>query len=167
MNTRIKMLRKMLDLTQQAFAERIGLKQNSIALIESGKRNISDYSVRVICREFNVNEEWLRNGEGEIFKASPSDALDALAKESHLTHGDYIMIEKFLRMKPEAREAIIRYMVEVSEALRAGDVPANTPAYPSDYGVAAAEAAYEKELWCCIRHPECRSFEYARRHRLK
>ena len=67
MNQRIKQLRRILDLTQQDFAERIGLKQNSIALIESGKRNISNQAVLSICRTFSVNETWLRTGEGEIF----------------------------------------------------------------------------------------------------
>ena len=67
MNQRIKQLRRSLNLTQQDFAERIGLKQNSIALIESGKRNISNQAVLSICREFNVNETWLRTGDGEMF----------------------------------------------------------------------------------------------------
>ena len=55
MNTRIKFLRKNSGLTQEKFAERIGLKQNSIALIESGKRNISDQAILSICREFGRN----------------------------------------------------------------------------------------------------------------
>ena len=73
MNQRIKQLRRILDLTQQDFAERIGMKQNSIALIESGKRNISNQAVLSICREFNVNETWLRTGEGEMFNALSRD----------------------------------------------------------------------------------------------
>ena len=67
MNERIKELRKALGLTQQVFAEHIGLKQNSIALIESGKRNTSTQAILSICREFNVNENWLRTGEGQMF----------------------------------------------------------------------------------------------------
>ena len=70
MNERIKKVRKSLELTQQEFAERIGMKRNSIALIENG-RNTSDQTVFAICREFNVNEEWLRTGAGEMFKAAP------------------------------------------------------------------------------------------------
>ena len=73
MNQRIKQLRRILDLTQQDFAERVGMKQNSIALIESGKRNISNQAVLSICREFNVNETWLRTGEGEMFNALSRD----------------------------------------------------------------------------------------------
>ena len=56
MNTRIKFLRKNSGLTQEKFAERIGLKQNSIALIESGKRNISDQTILSICREYVVDK---------------------------------------------------------------------------------------------------------------
>ena len=64
---RIKKLRKTLDLTQQEFCSRIGLQRNSISLVESGKRNISNQAILSICREFNVNETWLRTGEGEMF----------------------------------------------------------------------------------------------------
>lgn len=66
MNERIKKLRKELNLTQREFAAKIGMKQNSIAIIESG-RNTSDQTIMAICREFNVSEEWLRTGEGEMF----------------------------------------------------------------------------------------------------
>ena len=70
MNERIKKVRKSLELTQQEFAERIGMKRNSIALIENG-RNTSDQTVFAICREFNVNEEWLRTGAGECSRLLP------------------------------------------------------------------------------------------------
>lgn len=68
MNERIKQIRRELGLTQTEFAKRIGLKQNSIALIESGKRNISAQAILSICREYDVNEEWIRTGEGEMFE---------------------------------------------------------------------------------------------------
>lgn len=71
LNERIRKLRKVLDLTQQEFADKIGLKQNSIALIESGKRNPSTRTMYAICRAFNVNDNWLTFGEGEIFEPLP------------------------------------------------------------------------------------------------
>lgn len=71
-NTRIRKLRKALDLTQQEFAKRIGMKQNSIALIESGRKT-SDQTILTICREFHVNEEWLRTGTGEMFQEMSRD----------------------------------------------------------------------------------------------
>lgn len=64
---RIKKVRKALDLTQQAFADRLGMKQNTIATYEMNRTNPSDPAIKSICREFNVNEAWLRTGEGEMF----------------------------------------------------------------------------------------------------
>ncbi|MBR0282701.1 MAG: helix-turn-helix transcriptional regulator [Oscillibacter sp.] len=81
-NERIKKVRKTLDLTQAEFGKRIRLKGNSIALIEGG-RNTSEQTIFSICKEFNVNEQWLRLGEGEMFVAKSkedelSDAVDTL-----------------------------------------------------------------------------------------
>ncbi len=64
MNERLKVLRKTLDLTQQDFANRIGVKRNTVATYEMGRSSPSDSAVSLICREFNVNEEWLRTGAG-------------------------------------------------------------------------------------------------------
>lgn len=72
MKEQLKTLRKHLDMTQQAFANRIGLKQNTIAQYEMGRTVPSDAIVFSICREFDVNEDWLRTGEGEMFEMSTS-----------------------------------------------------------------------------------------------
>lgn len=69
MNKRIKYLRKdVLNLTQEAFANKINLSRNFIAQLELGTKLPSDRTIADICQEFNVNEEWLRTGEGEMFK---------------------------------------------------------------------------------------------------
>lgn len=68
MKDRIKMVRKAVGLTQQAFADRLGIRQNTVALYEMGRSGISDGIITSICREFNVNETWLRTGEGEMFR---------------------------------------------------------------------------------------------------
>ena len=67
MNERLKKLRKTLDLTQQEFADKIGVKRNSLANYETGRNTPIDAIILSICREFNVNEEWLRTGKGEMF----------------------------------------------------------------------------------------------------
>lgn len=67
MNERLKKLRKTLDMTQQEFADKIGIKRNSLANYETGRNTPIDAIVVSICREFNVNEEWLRTGKGEMF----------------------------------------------------------------------------------------------------
>lgn len=64
---RIKELRKsVLEMTQDEFGERIGLKRSGLSLVEIGRNNPSDQTIRSICREFGVSEQWLRYGEGEM-----------------------------------------------------------------------------------------------------
>lgn len=64
---RIKLLRKELNLTQEKFGERLGMKKNSISQIENGVNSLTEQLLVSICREFSVNEKWLRTGEGEMF----------------------------------------------------------------------------------------------------
>ncbi len=64
MNERIRQLRKDLNLTQTEFGNRLGIKQTTVAGYETGGRAPIDAVVSLICREFNVNEEWLRTGKG-------------------------------------------------------------------------------------------------------
>lgn len=64
---RIKTLRKELGLSQDAFAEKLGLTKNYISLVENGNRNLSEQSIKVLCSTLDVNEEWLRTGKGEMF----------------------------------------------------------------------------------------------------
>ena len=63
---RIKKIRKKLNLTQQNFADKIGVKRNTVAMYEMGKTTPSDQAIRSISREFNINEDWLRNGTGDM-----------------------------------------------------------------------------------------------------
>lgn len=64
---RIKELRKSLGLTLEKFSEPLGVGKTAISNIENDNRNMSEQMVKSICREYNVNEEWLRNGTGEMF----------------------------------------------------------------------------------------------------
>lgn len=73
LNERLKKLRKTLDLTQQEFADRIGSKRNTIAKYETDTNVPSAAVISLICREFNVNENWLRTGEGDMFMEMSRD----------------------------------------------------------------------------------------------
>ena len=137
MKERIKKIRRELNLTQQEFAERIGIKRNTIANYETGRNDPVDSVISLICREFNVREEWLRTGEGEMFKPKPSDILDQLAYKYKLFNFDYVMIEKFLAMPPDLRRAIYDHFHDVDAALAKMDpyAPAyagNEPPQPMD-----------------------------------
>ena len=67
MNQRVKEIRKANNLTMDKFGERLGVTKVAISRLESGERNLTDQMVRSICREFDINEEWLRTGEGEMY----------------------------------------------------------------------------------------------------
>ena len=73
MKERLKTLRKTLHLTQQDFADRIGVKRNSFANYETGRNIPIDAIIVSICREFHVNERWLREGTGEMFQEQTPD----------------------------------------------------------------------------------------------
>ena len=129
MKERLKKLRKALDLTQQEFADRIGISRGNIATYETRDGSPGSSVINLICREFNVSETWLRTGEGEMFVPKEADALDELAKQYDLSAGDYVLIEKFLKLKPVERQAVIAYMQDVVSTLNAGppagtDIPA-------------------------------------------
>ena len=64
---RIKEIRKYLDLTMEKFGERLGVGKTAISKLENNERNLTDQMAVSICREFDVNETWLRTGEGEMF----------------------------------------------------------------------------------------------------
>ena len=79
---RIKEVRKARGKTQQAFADAIGLKRNTVANYEIENVSPSDRTIADICREFDVNEAWLRTGEGEMFvKRSRDEELAAFFGE--------------------------------------------------------------------------------------
>lgn len=81
MKERLKALRKELRLTQQEFADRVGISRGNIGAYEVGKNAPSDAVISLICREFHVNEEWLRTGNGEMFvEETPDEEFMRMAK---------------------------------------------------------------------------------------
>ncbi|MCQ2743481.1 MAG: helix-turn-helix domain-containing protein [bacterium] len=78
MNERIKELRKKLNLNQADFGKMIGVTVTAISKVEKGINNVSDRLILSICKEFNVNEEWLRTGTGTMFNEVSRD--DEIAK---------------------------------------------------------------------------------------
>lgn len=68
MNERIKELRKALGLTLERFGEALGVQKSAVSKWERGENSVPDQMFKSICREFDVNEEWLRTGEGKMFK---------------------------------------------------------------------------------------------------
>lgn len=98
MNTRIREIRTALALTQTEFAEKIGLKQNAVSLMEKPNRRITEQNIIAICAKFHVNETWLRTGEGEMFlekdkKAKKEDRLMSLFRKLTPPFQDQLLSE--------------------------------------------------------------------------
>lgn len=112
MNERIKELRKRLNLTQQEFADRLSIKRGAVANYEVGRNTPSASVIALICREFNVSERWLREGEGDMFlPQDDADELMALAGRflgSNPTETQLRFARAVFTMTPQELELITR-----------------------------------------------------------
>lgn len=140
MHERIRKLRRILDLTQEKFAERIGIKRNTVATYESGRNEPVNSVVALICREFHVNEEWLRNGTGEMFAQDSEDEMQALTEKYSLSAADRILIEKFVSLKADTRNAILEFMADVVASIQESeedfsDVPLTSKEFERNFQV--------------------------------
>ena len=105
MNERVKQLRKTLDLTMEKFGDRLGVKKNSISQIESVKNSLTEQMIKSICREFDVDEEWLRNGTGSMFIERTRDEEIAKFIGTIQSVDDDSFMKKFISMLAKLDES--------------------------------------------------------------
>lgn len=121
MNERIKEVRKALGLTQQKFGERIGVKGNTIAQYELGRNEPVSSVLSLLCREYNVNEEWLRTGEGEMFQDLSQGELaarvvgEALADDNKFIQSVFISLGK---LTPTEWKVVEKFITSVEEEMK-------------------------------------------------
>ena len=120
MNTRIRELRKSLKLTQQEFGNKIGLSKASIGNIENGIINLTDRNVSLICSTYNVNENWLRNGEGEMFNPMSEDEEFAYMIGALLVDDEEDK-RKFIRLMLDLDESYWPIVTELIEGIKKRD----------------------------------------------
>lgn len=114
MNERLRDLRKKLGLNQVEFGEKIGIGGTAISKIEKGDRGLTETLLRAICREFNVNEEWLRNGTGEMFTEKNDNLISQLATEYHLsTYGEQLLAT-YLQLSDADKRAVERFVAQLT-----------------------------------------------------
>lgn len=117
MKDRIKELRKHLKLNQTEFGQRIGVKQGTIAGYENGLRIPLDTVIASICREFDVNEKWLRNGEGPMFvELTPDEEFDKICLEIQISDDEIIkkIMRAYWQLDKEDRQAVQRLIDNIS-----------------------------------------------------
>lgn len=121
-NTRIKAVRTTLKLSQAEFGEKIGLSQNYIWMIEKGERVPSDRTIRDICRVFKVDEIWLRDGIGEMFRPRTREdeitafCADLLGPDATDFQRDFVSI--LATLSPEGWDLLEKKINELAELSR-------------------------------------------------
>lgn len=108
MNNRIAIIRKKMNLSQEKFANALGLSQNYIWMLEKGEREPSDRTIADICRIFNISLEWLKTGEGEMFSHAEDSVINSLSKFYNLNDRDKQIIKAYLKLTPQEREFFIK-----------------------------------------------------------
>lgn len=115
MHERVMKLRNHLKMSQEEFGKKIGLTRFTISNLESGKRNITERVIADICREYRVNESWLRTGEGEMFEEKDETIINELADKYHLDELDIRIIESYLKLPPNYRSTFRQFIQTLVE----------------------------------------------------
>lgn len=128
MNERLKELRKALGMTQQAFADAIGVKRNTVATYEIGRNEPIDAVINLICDRFHVSEAWLRTGEGEMFvKVSKEDEIMELVERSLSDEsGEFKrrLVTAIMKLTPEQIRHCTNWILENLVQMPEDDKPA-------------------------------------------
>ena len=113
MKTRLKELRKKVDLTQAAFAKRIDLDRSSYTNLELGNTNITERNIKKICSEFNINEEGIKTGNGEMFQSMEEDkellnfVINILADKNEFVRSTFSTLAKLDKSEWDVIEKLI------------------------------------------------------------
>ena len=119
MKNRLKKIRKVLPqkTSQEKFAVLLGTTRNAIASYESGKVIPSDTFIQLLCTKFNIDEHWLRTGEGEMYKNDLDAQVEAFAQKYILTPDEREIMRYFFQLAPKERTAMIEHVLGVADAI--------------------------------------------------
>ena len=148
---RIKEARKYLGLTLEKFGEKLGVGKTAISKLEKGERNLTDQMVKSICREFSINEEWLRTGSGNMRIPIEDEAAAAVSDLVEKSNPLYDVIKGIMvayqKLDGPSREVIDQFILDaVSQRSRPQKAP--EPAAPdlSDLSIDEKVELYRQEL---------------------
>lgn len=109
-NERVKHFRKnTLHISQTEFAAKLGMKQTGISYMERDGSTVTDQTIKAICLLYNVNEEWLRTGSGDMYAKTDTFSLDEFIKDKNATSLELEIIKLYFELDPEIRKAAIEH----------------------------------------------------------
>lgn len=109
MKERLKELRKALGLGQVEFSKRINIAQSTYSQFENGQRELREIHISQICTTFNVNEDWLRTGNGEMFNLPKKSLVDELVREYDLGESGRDMLSTFVSLPKKQRDLFMEF----------------------------------------------------------
>lgn len=110
---RVKKIRATLSLTLEKFGEKLGVGKTAISKIEKNERSLTEQMAKSICREYNVNYDYLVHGEGEMFDNLPQTILDELCIQYDCDELDRSLIEEYLKLDATSRKVLKDYIRNV------------------------------------------------------
>lgn len=103
---RVKEIRKSLGLTLEKFGEKLGVKKGAISAIENNNRNLTEQMAKSICREYNVNYDFLTYGDGKMFDDLPQTVIDELCVQYNLSDSEKAIIEMYVSLPEDFRQLL-------------------------------------------------------------
>lgn len=140
MNERLKIIRKHFGKIQKDFGAELGVSRDTYASYESGRVIPNNTFIQLLCSTFNVNEEWLRNGTGEMFIQTPKTILDDLKTQYNLDSMDIAIFEGYLSLAEHERETVKKYILGIAERAKGAG------AYTREDMIAERIAATDKKI---------------------
>lgn len=118
MNVRLKEIRKFFKMTQEKFSESIGISRSNLTNIERGKIQLTDRLVKTICSIHNVDENWLRYGQGDMFINNSNNEFDLLVGQLYAEDNDFKkeLIRIMLSLDDESWMCIKNFINEIKKA---------------------------------------------------
>lgn len=145
MNERFIELRKACKKNQSEFAKILGLSRSGVTAIETGLRNVTEKHLIMLSNwdEYNVNIDWLRTGQGEMFLPTETDTLEKLRQEYRLTDQQFRFVSNFLRLPENEKDIIFNFLSSVFDSTETVEdkIQRELDAYRSELEIEARQAA--------------------------
>lgn len=137
MHERLKQIRKNAKMTQQNFAEELGMMRSAYANYEIGRTIPSASFIKLVCYKFNVDENWLVNGTGEMYVETEDSILNQLKNTYNLSNLEYKILTAYLELDTSQRKAVEEFIHKITNP---------EPPASKDYNLVAARGNSELEI---------------------
>ncbi|MFQ6832175.1 helix-turn-helix domain-containing protein [Butyricicoccus pullicaecorum] len=132
-NQRLKQLRLALHLSQENLGTALGITRSGVSSIESGSRKLSEKHIKLLLAAYpNINENWLRTGEGNMFQDNDKSILGELTAKFHLDNLDIKILEAYLKLPSQQRAVIKHFIAGIAAETVADPIQLELDAYRNE-----------------------------------